>query len=345
LTLTLPRLSVALFLGATLCLLGGCGKAKEPAALAEPSPSGAPALTKVRFQLDWYPTAEHGGHFQALLKGYYKEAGLDVTIYSGGPGSYPLQKVAIGDMDMAMGRCDDVITAAARGIPVLVVGAQMEHDPQALMVHAEGPVHSFPDLDGKSIMCEVSSAWVPYLQGKYGIHFTTIPGDYGMGRFIADKTLVQACFISNEPFYLKLQGVKTRVLLIADGGFDPYRVLLTSRRFAREHPEAVRGFLAATIRGYNDFLHGDSSEARAKIMHEDPSQSPALMDYTIETLKTSHLVEGNPAKGEQTGLITPRRMQDMVKILSDLKIVPADLPLDKFVSFDFLPPNLQPPAK
>ena len=41
---------------------------------------------------------------------------------------------------------------------------------------------------------------------------------------------------------------------------------------------------------------------------EDPSQSPALMDYTIETLKTSHLVEGNPAKGEQTGLITPRRM-------------------------------------
>jgi NitT/TauT family transport system substrate-binding protein len=317
-------------------LAPGCAKSPDPAATAA---TAGPQLLKVGFQLDWYPAPEHGGEYQALVKNYYRDGGLDVTIVAGGPDSYGIQKVATGRVDMAMGACDDVVLAVKRGAPLLIVGAHLEHNPQAIMVHADSPVRSFRDLDGKSVMCIPGLAWIDYLQNRYGIKFSEIPADFGIARFMADRNFIQQCFITNEPYFTELHGVKARALLIADAGYDPYRVLFTSRSFAREHPGAVRAFVAATARGWVDFMHGDASEARARIQAENPSQSQALMDYSIAAMKRYQLVEGDPAKGERAGLITPARMTALVQALVELKMMDAPQSLDEFVSFDFLPPE------
>jgi NitT/TauT family transport system substrate-binding protein len=316
----------------------GCGRSAQTAAPAQDGKGGAPALLKVSFKLDWYPTAEHGGFFQALVKGYYRDAGLDVTILPGGPGVTPLPFVATGRAEFGLGRSDDVILAVRQGLPLVAVCAQMEHDPQAIMVHAEGPVKSFEDLNGCSVMSNPGANWVDYVQKRFKVKFNLIPMDYGLGRFIANKDFIQQCFISSEPFFVEQLGIKTRVLLIASGGYDPYRVVVTNRTFAQSHPEAVRAFVAATLRGYAEFLNGDGSEARARIQKENSSQSSPLMDYTIATLKRYKLVEGDPAKGERMGLLTPERARTMVKTLVDLKVLDAPVPIEDFVSFNFLPP-------
>jgi NitT/TauT family transport system substrate-binding protein len=318
----------------------GCSKAPDStnAVALGNLPAGQPLL-KVNFQLDWYPAPEHGGEYQALVKNFYREAGLDVTIIAGGPSSYGIQKVATGRAEFSMGPCDDVIVAARRGAPLLIVGAHMEHNPQAIMVHDDSPVRTFRDLDGKSVMCIASSTWIEYLQSHFGITFSIVPSDYGLARFMGDKNFIQQCFITNEPYFTELHGVKARALLIADAGYDPYRVIFTNRSFAREHPEAVRAFVAATARGWIDFMHGDASAARARIQADDPSQSPELMDYSIAAMKRYQLVEGDPSKGERAGLLTPARMSALVQTLADLKILDGRPPLEEFVSFDFLPPE------
>jgi hypothetical protein len=66
-----------------------------------------------------------------------------------------------------------------------------------------------------------------------------------------------------------------------------------------------------------------------------------FMDYTIKALKDEHMYSGNPELGERPGLMTRRRMQDQVQILSELKIIPELIPLDRFVRFDFMPSDLQ----
>jgi NitT/TauT family transport system substrate-binding protein len=325
----------------TAVLASGCAKSPDSAAAgAGESAAGAPKLLKVGFQLDWYPAPEHGGEYQALVRDYYKDAGLDVTIMPGGPGALGIRMVATGRVEFSMGPCDDVILAVKQGAPLLIVGAHMEHNPQAVMVHADSAVKSFQDLDGKSVMCIAGSTWIDYLQDHFRIKFNVLPSDYGLGRFMADKDFIQQCFITNEPYFTELNGVKARALLIADSGYDPYRVIFTSKAFAREHPEAVRAFMAATTRGWTDFLHGDASKARARIQADNPSQSPALMDYSIGMMKRYNLVEGEPAKGERAGLITPERLSALVQTLTDLKILGAPPPpLQDFVSFDFLPPE------
>ena len=132
---------------------------------------------------------------------------------------------------------------------------------------------------------------------------------------------------------------RARALLIADAGYDPYRVIFTSQTFAREHPEAVRAFMAASVRGWADYLHGDSAATAARIQQENQTQTPGLIAYSINAMKSFKLVEGDPAKGERIGLITPARLTDMVQTLVQLQVLPQPLPLADFARFDFIPPE------
>ena len=52
----------------------------------------------------------------------------------------------MGKVSLAMGRSDDVLLAVQQGLPLVIVGAQMQHDPQALMLHDNDPAKSFADL-------------------------------------------------------------------------------------------------------------------------------------------------------------------------------------------------------
>jgi len=174
----------AAFFGVAVAgLLAGCAK-------TTPAPTAAAPPVPVVLQGNWYAETEYGGYYEALARGYYRDENLDVQIVQGGPGAYPVQRVATGAAQFAMARSDDLMMAAQQGIPVLIVAAQLEHDPQVIIVHAESAVHGFADLDGKSIMVEPGSAWITYLEQKYSIHINTIPENYGIAQFLADRGAV-----------------------------------------------------------------------------------------------------------------------------------------------------------
>ena len=63
----------------------------------------AQAQEKFSYLTNWYAQAEHGGHYQALAKGLYKKAGLDVTLKMGGPQVNGMQLLAAGQADFFMG--------------------------------------------------------------------------------------------------------------------------------------------------------------------------------------------------------------------------------------------------
>ena len=325
-------------------LLAGCGKSETPSATAGAPAPGAP-LPKVRYQTDWYPQAEHGGHYQAVAKGFYREAGIDVEILPGGPGAAIPQKLLSGLAEIAMGRSDDLIVNASNGLPFVIVGALMQQDPQALLLHEENPVKSFADLQGHAVMAVPGSNWINYVKARYQIDFNIIPLNYGLAQFMSDKNFIQQCFITNEPFYVAQNGVKSRTLLLADSGFQPYRVFYCTQKYAREHPAEVRAFVAASIRGWDDFLGGDPTPAKRLIAALNNQMTPGFMDYSIRAMVENRLISGDPAKGEQTGLITRARLQEQMDILVRLKIIPAPIPFEKFVSFAYLPPALQAKAK
>ena len=332
-----PFSTSTVFALAVLCFLAlpGCKKASAPAS------SDAPALVPVILQTNWYAEAEYGGYYQALAKGYYKEAGLDVRIQQGGPGAYPVQKIAANQVQFAVARSDDIILAARQKLPVLMLSAQLEHDPQIICLHDQSPVHGFAGLGGRSIMAEPGSAWISYIQKKYRVVINTIPENYGNAQFLADPNFIQQGFITNEPFIFDRLKVPNRFLLISDSGYDPYRALCTNQAYARDHPDVVRAFVQASIRGWADYLHGDPAPATALISKDYAESTPEVLAFAREKILHYQVAAGDPAKGERIGLITRKRLAEQIAILKDLGLLTEPVTVDQVATFDFLPPDLK----
>ena len=329
------RSPVALASAALAAVLAACSRPAPPAG------AGAAPLPKVRFRADWYPQAEHGGFYQALARGFYREAGIDVDILPGGPGVLVSQVILAGRADLAMGRSDDMIVWVSQGAPFVIVGVYMEQDPQAILVHEEDSVRSFADLNGRTIMGVPGSNWIEYIKVHYHIDFQLIPSNFGIAQFMADKRFIQQCFVTNEPYFVRKNGGHPRTLLMSDSGFRPYRILYTTQRYLREHPAEVRAFVAASLRGWDDFMNGDPKPGRALILASNQGMTDEFMDYSMKAMRDERIVSGRPGDGDRPGLMTRRRLQAQVSDLAQLGIIPELIPVDKFARFDLMPVDLQ----
>ena len=90
--------------------------------------------------------------------------------------------------------------------------------------------------------------WFAYLVKRYGLnHIHEIPATMSVANFVADPHYIQQAFATSEPFFAHQAGIETRVLFISETGYNPYRVMFTTRDFLRQHPEAVAGFVRASL--------------------------------------------------------------------------------------------------
>lgn len=312
-----------------ISLIAGCGGGSDSAGTGE---AGAGPV-KVVLQTDWYPQPEHGGFYQALVKGFYAEEGLEVEILPGGPNALIAQKLTQGTAQFGIGRSDEVLLGSERGIPLVMVGALMQKDPQAILFHEESGIETLADLDGRAVMAGPGSAFIEFLKLNYDIDFSVIPLDYGMSRFLADKEFVQQCFITNEPFYVRREGANAKTILLSESGFNPYRVWYTSSSFARQNPEVVAAFHRASIRGWQDYMTGDRTEANAMIAASNPKMDLDFMEYVYEAMTEYKLITGDSGNMEDVGKITPERVQEQIDQLKSINMINSDLSVDD-VYFD-----------
>src|ERR1039457_267247 len=239
-------------------------------------------LTPVRLQLDWYPQPEQGGFFAAQLLGYYKAEGLDVTILPLPQYGSVAQLVSTGKADFGLGSSDQILEWSSNGLPVFAVSATMQHDPQAIMVHKNSPIHDFKDLEGHTIAAQTGATWLKYVNSRYSLHnIRQIPSTLSIANFLADPTYVQQVFITSEPFFAKQAGAEVRTLLISSSGYDPYRVCFTSRESAAQQPDMVARFVRASIRGWRAYLNNPTA-TNALLIKLNPALNPAQETYTAQ---------------------------------------------------------------
>lgn len=321
-------------------VLAGCSDRSDPASASGASADrpGSDTLQSVTVQTDWFPQPEQGGLYQALARGFYEEAGLDVTLLPGGPNSMGVQKVLRGRAQFAMHRADAIYLLHRREVPVVLVMATLQHDPQAILLHQQNPINSLPELDGATLMALPGLPWIDWLKAKYAIDFTVIPHDFGMERFLNDPTFIMQCLLTNEPFVVREAGARPKVLPLRESGFDPYHGLYCLRSFAENNPDTVRRFVQATLRGWKDFLHGDPRPAFDLIAERNSRMSSAFMRFSRGELIKRNLVTGKVSPDDQTGQLDPHRLTALVNDLHQLGLVDGDPPQNHpWFSTRFLP--------
>ena len=281
---------------------------------------GNSGLIPVKFQTDWYPQPEHGGFYEALLKGYYKQEGLDVTIIPGGPYVIAEQQVSLGAAEFAMGSSDRILDAVSQGQPLVAVAATMQHDPQGIMMHADSRVHSFADLEGHTIAIKTGATWFEYLVARYhlkNVHET--PATYSIANFLQDPSYIQQIFVTSEPFFARKAGADIRTMLISATGYDPYRVFFTSQSYLKAHPDVAAKFVRASLRGWRDYM-ADPKEVNAELLRLNPAMTQDQMQFTWQALKDGHFIypDDDPAKA---GDMEPGRWTAMYEQLSALRVI------------------------
>jgi NitT/TauT family transport system substrate-binding protein len=335
------RAALCLSLAGVCWALAGCrpsGPSPETAQSGESTPPAAePEQQEVGLALNWFPEAEHGGYFAALVHGYYKEAGLRVKILPGGPSSSVLQRVAGDQVAFGIENADRVLLARAQEADGVAVMAPLQKSPRAVMVHAASGFQRISDLADVTLAVNNGAAWVQYLKKKVPLRKVRfVPYSGNVAQFLVNANYAQQAYVFSEPFVAREKGAAVKCLLVAETGYNPYTSLLvTSGETIRKRPELVRKFVAASVRGWQTYLERPAETNR--YIHEiNPEMGLEILAFGVESLRPL-CADGLPSL-KSLGQMTAERWKTLADQLVEADVVTAARvqPLRAFTT-EFLP--------
>lgn len=305
-----------------------------------------PALAqeKVVFATNWRAQAGHGGFYQAVADGTYKRLGLDVEIQQGGPQVNNRPMLPAGRIDFLMtGNLLLTFDQVKNGVPVTVVGAIFQKDPQAIIAHPGQGYDKWDDLK-KAPTVLVSkdgqfSFW-QWMKADHGFRDEQLkPYTFNLGPFLADKRTVQQGYSISEPINVKRQaGFDPVVHLLADHGFSTYSTLIEARtETVRNRPELVQRFVDASILGWVNYLYGNRKAANARMLKDNPEMTEAEIEASVALMKSQGIVDSGEAAARGIGAMSTARIQDFhAQMIKAGLYKPGEVDLSKVAVLQFV---------
>ena len=317
-----------------LSILVGCGSSEST---EETASENGEQLTKVKQITNWFAQPDFGGLYAALEKGYYEEAGLHMTIESGGPQISEIQIVASGEAQFGMASGDEILVAREQGLPIVAIAALYQTDPQVLLYHKDEPIQDVNDLNGRTVYVASGAMYWEYLKNNYqldNVKEMAFTGQFT--SFINDKTSLSQAYMTTAPFLLEKQGVDVDYLLVKDSGYENYAdVLFTTEKFLKENPDTVKAYVEATVKGWDYYQTNYEEINQNVISKENPDLEPDAMKFTSETLMD--LVFGGDAADHGVGYMTKERWETLAQQLTDVGVLSEEINVDEVFTTEFLP--------
>jgi NitT/TauT family transport system substrate-binding protein len=307
------------------------------------SPAAAQTtLDKVSFGTNWVPEAEHGGFFQALADGTYRNYGLDVTIVPGGPNDNNRMLLIAGKLDFFMAANTLMsFDAVANNVPVVTVAAVFQKDPQVFLSHPESKITKLQELKPLTLFVskEGISSYFQWLKSEYGFSEEKVrPYTFNPQPFIADKQSAMQGYVTSEPFAIeKAAKFKPGIILLADYGFNTYSTLIETRReLTDKKPDLVQRFVDASIIGWYHYLYGDNAPANALIKKLNPEMTDELLAYSLGKMKEYGIVDSGDTLHDGIGAMTDDRAASFFDKMVRAGVVRPDIDFRKAYTLRFV---------
>jgi NitT/TauT family transport system substrate-binding protein len=304
------------------------------------TPDKAP--DKVSFGTNWVAEAEHGGFYQALADGTYRRYGLDVTIVQGGPQVNNQLLLAVGRLDFFMSTNTlQSFDAVAQNIPTLAVAAMFQKDPQVLIVHPDRGINDLKDLRGRTLFISQEGVitYFKWLKQQYGFTDAQVrPYTFNPQPFLADPNSAMQGYVTSEPYAIeKITGVKPKMFLLADYGFNSYSTLIQTRREVVDgKPDMVQRFVDASIIGWYNYIYGDNHAGNDLIKRQNPEMTDALLAYSVATMKEYGIVDYGEATELGIGAMTDAHIASFFDKMVKAGVVKAGLDYRKSYTLRFV---------
>jgi ABC-type nitrate/sulfonate/bicarbonate transport systems, periplasmic components len=135
--------------------------------------TAASAADKLTLQLKWVTQAQFAGYYVAAAKGYYKDAGLDVTIKSGGPDINPSQVIAAGGADVVVDWLPSALATREKGVPLVNIAQIFQKSAMMLTCRKDSGIKTPADFKGKTLGVWFAGNEYPFLAWMSKLNLST----------------------------------------------------------------------------------------------------------------------------------------------------------------------------
>lgn len=284
---------------------------------------------QIRLQLKWRHQFQFAGYYAAIEQGYYRDAGLEVTLLEPAPGDEPIDAVLEGRAEYGVG-ASDLLLWRNRGAPVVVLAVIFQHSPLAIAARRDAGIDNLHELVGKRVMLEPHSAELLAMlrrEGLLGNQMALMPHKFDIADLVAGRVDAMSIYNTDETYQLRAAGLDYALFEPRSAGIDFYGDnLYTTESELAEHPRRAAAFLAASLRGWAYAMsHVDEV---IELILTRYSQRHDRAHLRFEAREMRRLI--------QPDLIAPGYMHvgrwlHIAETYANFGMLPADMPLTDFL--------------
>jgi len=287
------------------------------------------AAEQVTLQLKWHHSPQFAGYYAALEQGYYKDAGLDVSLMEATPETDVVTAVTSGAADFGVGS-SNLLLEHYRGKPVVVLANIYQHSALALVARQWSPTQNIHDLAGKRLMLtKTPDELVAYLQqeGLGDDQYSLVPHSANLNDLITGKTDALSTYSSIALPYFEEMQYPVQVYSPRSVGIDFYGDnLFTSTRLLKSNPAVVEAFRKASLLGWQYAM--DHPEEIVELIRNQYNQQQSAGLLSKQMAHTRELIQPELI---ELGYSNPGRWRHIADTYADLGLLPQNHALDGFL--------------
>jgi NitT/TauT family transport system substrate-binding protein len=299
--------------------------------------SGDKTLRNINVTLKWTHQSQFAGQYVAKDKGFYRNAGLDITLIPYDFKTSPIELVRTKKAVFGVAGADEIILARARGIPVKAIAVIYRSNPVCAFALKNSGIINPYDFQGKTVGIERGSN-VEYeyvaMMKKLGINrsrINEISINYDASELLEGKVDVSTGYFINEPYYVISDNKEINIMMVEDYGVRMYGdVLFTMDDTIKTDPKLVYAFVSSTMDGWQYAIE-NYDETIDIVMNYAVNNSLDHERYSLE--KTIPLI----LSGDMPlGVMDDESWNSVEQILLDQKLVDGPLRLSDIYTNDFI---------
>lgn len=300
---------------------------------------GDDELIPIRLTMGFIPNIQFAPVYVALEKGYFTDAGFDVTLEYGNEAD-AVALIGAGEQTFAIASGEQILLARAQGLPVVYVAAWYDEYPVGVVSLTEERIRVPENLAGATV-------GLPGLFGANYIGFialldaggltendvTLLSIGFNQVEAIATQQVQSAViYLANEPIVLRSKGYEVDVIRVADYMQLVSNGLVTNEKTLAENPEMVTAFIGALLQGIADTVE-NPIEAYDISKNYVENLADAEFDIQRKVLAESiALWQTDPL-----GYSEPAGWINMQQVLLNMGLLTEPLDLDKAFTNELLP--------
>jgi putative hydroxymethylpyrimidine transport system substrate-binding protein len=231
-----------------------------------------PALAqdKLSVMLDWFVNPDHAPLVVAQEKGFFKDAGLEVTLTAPADPNDPPKLVAAGGTDIAVSYQPQLILQVDEGLPLVRIGTLVSTPLNSVVVLRDGPVKTLKDLKGRKVGYSIAGfedALLGAMLEKQGltlkdVELVNVNFSLSPSLLSGQVDAVVGAFRNFELNQMEIEKHPGRAFYPEEEGVPPYDELILVARKDKANDPRFKRFLAAVERATLYILnHPEESQA------------------------------------------------------------------------------------